>query len=135
MDKNTVKTYPIPIFKSNKIISLDIYPTDTKEDINKKIFYSINKDYNIFSFFEKDFSWIDFLERKKKQYFLNLFELDLFRIQNKENGSLMINFELLEELVKKFDISPNKKKYNDRVYLYYCLLYILIFSLPNIRQK
>ena len=135
MDKNTVKTYPIPIFKSNKIISLDIYPTDTKEDITKKIFYSINKDYNIFSFFEKDFSWIDFLERKKKQYFLNLFELDLFRIQNKENGSLMINFELLEELVKKFDISPNKKKYNDRVYLYYCLFYILIFSLPNIRQK
>ena len=135
MDKKTVKTYPIPIFKSNKIISLDIYPTDTKEDIDKKIFYSINKDYNIFSFFQKDFSWIDFLENKKKQFFLNLFELDLFRIQNKENGLLMINFELLEEIVKKFNISPNKQKYNDRVYLYYCLFYILIFSLPNIRQK
>ena len=135
MDKNTKKTYPIPLFQSNKNITMDIYPTDTKEDIQKKIFYSIDKDSTIFSFFLKDFSWVDFLENKKKQFFLNLFELDLFRIQNKENGLLMINFQLLEEIIKKFDISSNKEKYNDKIYLYYCMLYLFIFSLPDLRQK
>ena len=66
MDKNSVKTYLISLFKSNKNISIDIYPTDTKEDIHSKIFYSINKEYKSFSLFPKNFSWIDFLENKKK---------------------------------------------------------------------
>ena len=127
MEENNL--YPVSIFDNQKILSIQIYPTDNKQDILYKILNIIDSPL---LFFEKNFDWIAFLKKKSKQPLLQLDKLDLFRLSGK---NIIINFPLLEKLESKFQFTPNEVLFSNKIYLYYCLLYMFIFCLKDINRK
>lgn len=127
MDEN--KLHPISIFQSHEKISIQIYPTDTKEDILYKIY---DKFSSPFVFFEKNFDWISFLKKKSKQPILQLDKLDLFRLSGR---TIFINTPLLLDLEKKYQFTPNERLYSNKIYLFYCVLYLFIFCIKEINKN
>ena len=103
MEENNL--YPISIFHSDKKLSIEIYPTDTKEDILYKIYDKFNSPL---LFFEKNFNWVSFLKKESKQPILELDKLDLFRLSGK---TIIINFPLLLYLENKYQFTPNESLY------------------------
>ena len=128
--------FTIPLFIYEKRISISVVPTDTKDDIYSKIIYNINKKFPIFASFLKNFNWITFLGRKENQNFLDLTTIPLFYIENNDNAKLRINFNLLNEIEKHYQISLNEQGLEpNKNQLFSFLLYIMFLSIPDIRNK
>lgn len=114
------------LFHSNDDKQVNIYNTDTLEEIKSRILVEINSNHPNFVFFPKNFSIQNLLKQNTKTDILDLEKIPILAIENKENGVIRMNLKGLDEIISKFEITKEQ--------LFFYLLYRVVVTRQSIEK-